>query len=333
MGRKRKEGTEWLPPLCYEGRSAYEFRPTVNGKVQIIRLCALGTKQHVVWNRYEQEKRKLEMSSGTVEALFEEFFESPQCLKLAPGTIRQYRKNAKMLCKVFGHLQAKAVLPEWVREYMDTRGKDHEVTANRERAFMSRVYNWGYERGKVPMNPCDKVRTFSESARERYITDEEYKAVYDCATSLVKAVMEISYCCAARKSDVLGLTNKKLLDEGIKIKQGKTGKEQIKAWSPRLKAAIKLAKDSKATSFRFVICNTKGHKVTVDAFDYYWNKAKDEAARKNPSLDFDFTFHDIKAKSISDVEGTKAEKQKFSGHKTSAMVDTYDRKTEVVDTH
>lgn len=322
-----------MPEKVYRGRSAFEYRPKVDGQLLNIRLCSLDAKQHVVWNRYEQEKRKLELTSGTVESLFEEFFESPQCRKLALSTIQQYRKNAKALCKVFGHLQAKAVKPEHVRKYMDLRGRDHEVTANRERAFMSRVYNWGYERGKVPINPCDKVRTFSESARERYITDEEYKAVYDCASPLVKAVMEISYCCAARKSDVLGLTNKKLLDEGIKIKQGKTGKEQIKSWSPRLKAAIKLAKGSKATSFKFVICNTKGHKVTTDAFDNYWNKAKSAAAEKHPSLEFDFTFHDIKAKSISDVDGTKAEKQKFSGHKTSAMVDTYDRKTEVVDTH
>lgn len=32
----------------------------------------------------------------------------------------------------------------------------------------------------------------------------------------------------------------------------------------------------------------------------------------------DFTFHDIKAKAISDVAGSSRDKQRISGHKTEA---------------
>jgi len=331
MGRKRKEGDEWLPEHVYRGRSAFEYRPVIEGRRTTITLCSLKAKQHAVWNRYEEEKRKLEMTAGSLESLFEDFFKSPECSKLAGSTIKQYQKNAKQLNKVFGHLQAKAIKPEHVRKYMDLRGKSHEVTANREKAFMSRVYSWAYERGKVPSNPCKGVRKFTEEHRTRYITDEEYNAVYATAPPIVKAVMEISYCCAARKSDVLELTNEKLLKEGIEIKQGKTNKEQIKAWSPRLRAAIKLAQTSTpASSFKFVICNRRGHKVTEGSFDKQWQKARKEAAKKHEGMKIDFTFHDIKAKGISDYEG---DKKKFSGHKSDRMVEVYDRKTEIVDTH
>ncbi|EAA5900694.1 TPA: integrase [Salmonella enterica subsp. salamae] len=37
------------------------------------------------------------------------------------------------------------------------------------------------------------------------------------------------------------------------------------------------------------------------------------------------TFHNIKAKAISDYEGSSKEKQLFNGHKTESQVVTYDR--------
>ncbi|MGL4515753.1 MAG: hypothetical protein ACRCUH_03510 [Shewanella sp.] len=44
----------------------------------------------------------------------------------------------------------------------------------------------------------------------------------------------------------------------------------------------------------------------------------------------DFTFHDIKAKAISDVAGSSRDKQRISGHKTEAQVAAYDRSIEIV---
>lgn len=41
-------------------------------------------------------------------------------------------------------------------------------------------------------------------------------------------------------------------------------------------------------------------------------KAKKAAAVKYSGLDFNFTFHDLKAKGISDVEGTLSDKQAIS---------------------
>ncbi|WP_371419511.1 site-specific integrase [Hafnia paralvei] len=49
-----------------------------------------------------------------------------------------------------------------------------------------------------------------------------------------------------------------------------------------------------------------------------------------PELSFDFTFHDLKAKGISDLEGSILDKQKISGHKTASQTALYDRKVEIV---
>jgi hypothetical protein len=42
-------------------------------------------------------------------------------------------------------------------------------------------------------------------------------------------------------------------------------------------------------------------------------------------------LHDIKAKSFSDYE--KGNKQDFSGHKTKAQMEDYNRKTPILDSH
>ncbi len=58
------------------------------------------------------------------------------------------------------------------------------------------------------------VKQFKEKARERYITDEEYQAVYEVSPDVVRVAMEIAYLCVARQSDVLSLQKDQLFDSG-----------------------------------------------------------------------------------------------------------------------
>ncbi|MDW5504782.1 hypothetical protein R6Y99_07935 [Pseudomonas lundensis] len=123
------------------------------------------------------------------------------------------------------------------------------------------------------------------------------------------------------------------LYEGIFIKQGKTGKKQIKAWTDRLRAAVDLAetlplKDGIASLY--VLRQPRGQRYTRDGFNCRWQAAKDQAVTAFPELSFDFTFHDLKAKGISDLDGSLSEKQAISGHKSIGQTARYDRKTKIV---
>ena len=46
----------------------------------------------------------------------------------------------------------------------------------------------------------------------------------------------------------------------------------------------------------------------------------------------DFTFHDLKAKGISDFEGSLENKREAAGHTTTKQTADYDRKIRVVPT-
>lgn len=330
MSRVRKNPEDnWMPPRVRRGKSAYEFR-SPDGRT--IRLCNADLTKAQVWSAYENFIN--ESKAGTnFTALCEEFFASGDFHELATETRKDYRKYFTKVQKAFGKMKPENIKPEHIRQYMDLRGVKSRVQANREKAFMSRVFRWAYERGKVKMNPCQGVKQFKEQARTRYVTDSEYYALYDVATLPVKICMEMAYLCCARQGDILNFKKSQIQAEGLLIQQSKTGVAQIKAWTKRLEDVIKLA-DGLALNTGmisiFLIHQTSGLRYTRDAFNAQWMKAKKLAAEKYPEMDFKFTFHDLKAKGISDLEGSLNDKQEISGHKNAAQTARYNRKVKVV---
>jgi integrase len=330
MAGKRKNPTDNnLPPRVYRGKSQFEFHPATGGSIS---LCPLTSPISLIWTRYEAELIDL-VDKKSVAGLIGDFFESADFSRLGQETRNDYKKYSRKLIPVFGKLNPDAVKPQHIRKYLDVRGAVAPVQANREKSFLSRVYSWGYERGMVKANPTTGVRRFSEEARERYITDEEYAALYSVAPPLVQVAMEIAYLCCARQGDVLALQKPQLQQEGIFIRQGKTGKRQIKAWSDRLSTAIVMAGNlpvKPGVLSLYVLHQRNGNGYKRAAFNNHWNSAREHAAKKFPHLIFDFTFHDLKAKGISDLEGTLQEKQTISGHKQISQTARYDRKTKIV---
>lgn len=329
MTRTRKNPADrWMPDRVYKNQSSYVFKP--RGTNQTITLCKLDTPKHKVIQLWEAERKRLEQPTNTLNALAEEFFKSEHFLGLAASTQRDYRdKNAPKILAVFGKMDRNKVRPEHIRAYMDKRGQKSRVQANREKSFLSMLYQWAYERGKAKGNPCKGVRKFKEEARTRYVTDDEYAAVFKAADPVVKKAMEIAYCCGLRTADVLSMKRNQFQEEGIVVRQRKNGTTDIREWSPRLRAAIDIPLPG-TPSATYVIHNEHGQPFTYDAFRHHWKRAKDLAAERDCELRFDFTFHDIKAKAVSDYEGNK---QDFSGHKTASMVAVYDRRMKRVKSH
>ena len=203
---------EWMPKGVFFRPSGYYWKP--GGTTE--NLAPANASKAEVWLAYEKvvEGRKKLL---TFQQLWKKFLNSADYADLAPRTQKDYLAHEKYLLAVFGDAEAKAIKPEHVRRYMDARGKRSRVQANHEHSSMSRVYRWGYQRGYVPGNPCVGVDKFPKPQRDRYITDEEYIAIFTHATPAVKAAMEIAYLCAARVSDVLKMNWNQILDKGIFI--------------------------------------------------------------------------------------------------------------------
>lgn len=330
MPKNRKNNADrWMPPRVYMGRSAYEYHPKGGGN---IRLCDKTSTPAQVWVAWEALINNRE-NDHNLTGLITKFFQSADFYELSVETQKDYRKYSNKVIAVFGEMPPDTIKPEHIRKYMDRRGLKSRVQANREKAFMSRVYRWAYERGYVNGNPTKGVKQFRENSRKRYITHEEYNAIYSVAPDIVKVAMELAYLCCARQNDILALKKAQLLPEGILIQQSKTSIVQIKAWSDRLRDAITRASSlplNKGASSVYVLHQASGHRYTRDGFNSRWQKAKSLARSEYPDLLFDFTFHDLKAKGISDLEGNLYDKQVISGHKNIEQTARYDRKIAIV---
>lgn len=75
--------------------------------------------------------------------------------------------------------------------YLRRRGEASKVQANREIATFSTIFNRAREWGFANVtNPCEGVRRHREEARERYVTDEEYLAVWQFADKETQDAMD-----------------------------------------------------------------------------------------------------------------------------------------------
>jgi integrase len=132
-----------------------------------------------------------------------------------------------------------------------------------------------------------------------------------------------------RTCEVLDLKKSDITERGLIIRRSKGSRDNIVTWTPRLEAVIKkcesLPKINADIADYHLIRGQKGDKLTVSGFQTVWQRNIMKIAIENGMVRW--TFHDLKAKGISETEGNK---QEASGHKSAAMVDTYNRKlTEV----
>ena len=107
-----------------------------------------------------------------------------------------------------------------------------DIRANRERACLSSCLSWLIRTGQttLPVNPCMRasgVRRNTEGARDRYVTDAEYQAVYDAAQKPVRLMMKLTYRTLQRpESDIIGWTPANVRAKGqgkvLRIEQNKT---------------------------------------------------------------------------------------------------------------
>ena len=333
MAPKRHQSNHHvLPKYVYIRRGWYVYREYLGkGKLgKDTKLCPETAAISEVWQRYES-LTCLGAPRKTLDWLFTSYLASPQHQGKAEKTRREYEKNARTLSKTtlkngefFGQIDAERITPGVIRKYIDARTA--KVSANREVAFMSICFSWAVERDMLTTNPCRDVRRNTEKARTRYVTEAEYQAIYQLASTWphVQCAMEFAYLCRMRLCEVLDLKQSDIGELGIHVRRTKGSRDNITLWSDRLEAAVKLAKSLPLPTAHpinpHLIRGVSGQRMTVSGFQTLWQRLMTKASAQGIER---FTFHDLKARGVSDTEG---DKQQASGHKSAAMVAIYDRK-------
>ena len=256
----------------------------------------------------------------------------------ARRTQRDNLQEVKHLYRFFDNPPApiEKITPLHVRQYLDWR-KTSPVRANREKALFSHIYNkareWGYT---TTANPCQGVKGFREVARDVYVEDWIYNAVWEGADWPTRDAMDLAYLTGQRPADVLKMTISDVRDGYLMVTQSKTGKKLRIALQGQLATLVERIKSRKhkITSLALVR-NEAGHPLSYFALDNRFEAARSKVIAKlkeakrddDAKLVADFQFRDLRAKAGSDQADTTDIRtaQQQLGHKSIRTTEIYVR--------
>lgn len=306
MGRKRQSNHGLPPRMHLKSGTYYHVSSTTPRK-----WVSLGkdlAKAKVKWAQLESD------NTDSVSRLIDDWLALPN--ELATSTMAVYTSVAKQLKAVFGDTPIHCIGTVEVAAWLDNHDSKHQ--ANMGKALLSNVMDLAVRHGKMQLNPCRQVKRNKVKGRQRYLTDEEFMRIRDKARPVLRAAMDISYVTGARISDVLAIKLSAWTQEGLTIRQIKTGKLQMFSRTPELERAIAAAKEiDRPFRSLYLLCTTKGGKYATSTLRDWWMEARELAGVA------DAHFHDIRGKSATDAKFDGQDYQALLGHSTKAMSDKY----------
>jgi integrase len=294
-----------LPKYVRANHGAYWFRQADG---QEVRICA----EHDYVELYKFLARIGEQEDGsevrTLADAFDKYIRE-EMPKHSTATQKNYGLCLDRLRRAFGHMRPDEVRPRDIGRYLATGSS---VMRNKEISVLSAVYTKCVSRWYcAETNPCRNVERNQTKPRDRYVTNEEFDAFRALLPERIRVAMDLALLTGQRQGDILRLQWAQVSDEGIRFRQGKTGKKLLVGMSPTLAAVLAASKALPPDLPRlYVIRRLNGRPYTSDGFRAIWQRTMRKYVATGATR---FTFHDIRAKTVSDSE-TIAQAYDRAGH-------------------
>lgn len=316
MSPKRRIKNKHLPPCIYYQHNAYYFVKngawTKIGKTLVEAMHTWATM------------KSIPESCPTMNQLFDRYMLEVAPLK-APATYKTNLKEVERLRAVFGASDPQSITATQIYRYLDERGKEARVRANREKGLLSHVFSMAIKWGIVNANPCLQVSRLKEKPRDRYVTDQEFLAVRALASPLVQCIMDFAYITALRQTDILKVKLSDLKEDGIFVEISKTKKKILIEWENELQEVVNRCRAVKRKIKGMALfCNHKGQPYTPSGFRALWQRIMVKALADG-KIKERFHFHDLRRKAATDTEKMSGREaaRKLLGHATQKMTGNY----------
>lgn len=240
-----------LPNLSLKKGKYYWYSVMRNGNREWRKVGSIKDSHEKLLREYNRVAEELEDRRDKLQSLAKVWLSAREREVndglLSLKTHDEYRKimeKGKRLDKAFGHRYLDTIEPWEVQHFLDgdmipEGQRVPRYMLNREIAALSTMLNWGINRGYVRNNPTLTCKRNPEKGRDRYVTDDEYDAMFKVQPLAVSDAMEIIYLTGLRVGDVLRLTFKdSVFDEWLYAEEGKTGKHVRFMWSERLRKVV-----------------------------------------------------------------------------------------------
>jgi integrase len=304
-----------LPKYVTVIHGAYWYRPP-EGKAE--RIAA----EHDYVKLY-QFLARIDEPEGEVRTLAEAFdkYIREEMPRMSDATKKNYGLCIERLRVAFGHMRPDDVRPRDVGRYL---AKGSPVMRNKEISVLSAVYTKCVSRWYcAEQNPCRSVERNETRPRDRYVTNEEFDAFRALLPERIRVAMDLALLTGQRQGDILRLQWAQVTDEGIRFRQGKTGKKLIVGMSPALERVLAASKALPPDLPRaYVVRRLNGRAYTSDGFRAIWQRTMRKYVNAGATR---FTFHDIRAKTVSDSETIAAAYDRAGHTSMSTTRGVYER--------
>ena len=317
MGKKRKSNKH-LPPRVYVHGKCYRYIRR-DGKA-----IPLGQTIHEAFANYAKLV-ELPVKIITLNQVIDKYLKEEAPLK-SPRTYDDRIKESIKVRVALGDMNVEDISTPIVCEFLKIRAdQSGNVRSNKERAFLSHVFNCARRWGITRYNPVASTQKQKEPKRDREVTDEELRIILKLAPPSLRLLIEFSYLTGLRQGDILDLKWSNCIEEGIKVNNKKTGVKQLFIWTPRLQEIIKQVKKRKLNHpSLYIFTNTKNEPYTSDGFRHRWQYVMNKALRLN-LLKERFRFHDLRHKAATDKlkESDLEKARQLLGHSSQKMTSQY----------
>jgi integrase len=178
--------------------------------------------------------------------------------ELSPATQKHYKTTGMRMLVHFGHYMLSEVEPTHCAQFLKgRRDQGHGTTGNREKAYMSSVYEFALSEGWCSYNPWRGVRRNKERPSRRYIEHDTLTAEINRAPPELQPLFAVAYLTGIRQTDLRLLKKTQVTSNGLLLDESKTGKRNAHEITKTVGAFLKLAADRSATEFIFVSARGK----------------------------------------------------------------------------
>jgi integrase len=251
-------------------------------------------------------------AQGKLFTLIAEFRASSEYSSLSDSTKRAYTAYLRMIEAEFGDMPIEALSDPEVRgEFKRWRDGMAETPRKADYAWttLARVLSVAHDRGRIPVNPCQRGGRLYEADRaEKIWTEDDIARLLAVASPSMAMAALLALWTGQRQGDLLRLPWSAYDGSYIRLRQSKTGRYVIIPVSKRLQPIL----DGANRISTQILTNANGRPWTSDGFRTSWAKTCFKAG-----LADDLHFHDLRGSAVVRLalaEATVPQIATFTGH-------------------
>jgi integrase len=212
---------------------------------------------------------------------------------LKPATRKHYGNTGIRMLHHFGHYRLDEIEPTHCAQFLKwCRDEGRATTGNREKAFMSSVFEWAMAEGLVSRNPWRGIRRSRETPAREYVEHGQLTTQIDRAPAFLQALIGWAYLTGMRQTDCRLLQKASIKAGRVEWTESKTGKINSMPVTKTMQVFLDLAY-AHAPASEFVFTSSRG---------LPWSEWGLQSALRR--FGAGFKFRSLRRKAETDAHGT-----------------------------